>query len=349
MAETNRLSSGTRVLLALACFVILVAGMKAAGSILVPFLLSVFIAIICAPFMFWLQRKGLPNWLAILSILVIICVLTFFLAGFVGSSINSFIKTMPAYHAKLSEITGTAITWFEGFGFDVDGKLISDNLNPAKVMSIAGNMLGMLSGVFTNGFMILLTVVFILLEASGFPKKLQVAIKNPEQSMSGFSFFLESVNRYLGIKTIFSLITGTVIWLWLTVLGVDYALLWGLLAFLLNYVPNIGSIIAAVPAVLMALVQIGFGSALLAAGGYLVVNIVVGSVIEPKFMGKGLGLSTLIVFLSLVFWGWVLGPVGMLLSVPLTMIVKIALESSEDTQWFAILLGGVPSENVKSK
>jgi predicted PurR-regulated permease PerM len=154
--------------------------------------------------------------------------------------------------------------------------------------------------------------------------------------------FTESVNRYLALKTLFSLLTGVAIWIWLSILGVDFSLLWGLVAFLLNFVPNIGSIIAAIPAVLLALIQLGMGSALLASLGYVVVNVVVGSIIEPKFMGRGLGLSTLVVFLSLVFWGWVLGPVGMVLSVPLTMIVKIALESHEDTSWIAIILGSAP-------
>jgi predicted PurR-regulated permease PerM len=122
------------------------------------------------------------------------------------------------------------------------------------------------------------------------------------------------------------------------VLGVDHFLLWSVLAFLLNYIPNIGSMIAAVPAVLLALVQLGAPTAGLVALGYVLSNAIMGNVIEPKYMGRGLGLSTLVVFLSLIFWGWLLGTVGMLLSVPLTMIVKIALESSQDTRWVALLL-----------
>jgi len=150
---------------------------------------------------------------------------------------------------------------------------------------------------------------------------------------------MDSLNKYLAIKTIFSLATGILVGIWLFILGVDYPILWGLLAFLLNYVPNIGSIIAAIPACLVALIQLGPVYALSAALGYLVLNIAIGSILEPRFMGRGLGLSTLVVFLSLVFWGWVLGPVGMLLSVPLTMIVKIALEGRDDTRKMAILLG----------
>ena len=151
--------------------------------------------------------------------------------------------------------------------------------------------------------------------------------------------FSQHAKRYLVIKTLISAATGLVIWLWLLILGVDYPVLWGTLSFLLNYVPNIGAIIAALPVALLALVQLGVGSALLTVLGFAVVHIVVGNIIEPKLMGKGLSLSTLVVFLSMVFWGWVLGPIGMILSVPMTSLVKIALESYEGTRGLAIMLG----------
>jgi predicted PurR-regulated permease PerM len=216
-------------------------------------------------------------------------------------------------------------------------------------MGMIANTLTGLRGVLTNVFLIVLTVFFILLEASGFPKKLYIAVSSPEASITSLTNFTENINRYLAIKTLISLFTGLAIWIWLALLGVDYPLLWGLLAFLLNYVPNIGSIIAAVPAVLLAFIQLGVSSALLTCLGYAVVNVVIGNIIEPKVMGERLGLSTLVVFLSLVFWGWVLGPVGMLLSIPLTMIVKIALMSNNDTRWIAIMLGSAPSGNTASK
>ncbi|MDX1440115.1 MAG: AI-2E family transporter, partial [Rubricoccaceae bacterium] len=151
--------------------------------------------------------------------------------------------------------------------------------------------------------------------------------------------FTEGMKQYLVIKTMVSLLTGTIVALWLTIVGVDFPLLWGLLAFLLNYIPNIGSILAAIPVVLLALVQLGLGSAVLVAVGFLVINMVIGNVIEPRWTGHGVGLSPLVVFFSLVFWGWVLGPIGLILSVPLTVTLKIALESSPETQWLAVLLG----------
>ena len=156
--------------------------------------------------------------------------------------------------------------------------------------------------------------------------------------------FSENMNKYLSIKTLVSIVTGLLIYISLAIMGLDHAIMWGLIAFFLNYIPNIGSIIASIPAILIALIQFNFFYAFLVALIYLFINIIMGSIIEPKYLGKELGLSTLIIFLSLIFWGWLLGPVGMLLSVPLTMVMKIALESSNDTKWIAILL----SRNVNN-
>jgi AI-2 transport protein TqsA len=147
-----------------------------------------------------------------------------------------------------------------------------------------------------------------------------------------------NVNRYMGLKALFSLATGVCVWILLAIIGVEFAGTWGLLAFFLNFIPAIGSFIAAIPAILWALIQLGLAPALLTALAYLVVNSLIGNLLEPRFMGRKLGLSTLVVFLSLIFWGWVLGPVGMLLSVPLTMIAKIALATDEDSRWIAVML-----------
>ena len=212
---------------------------------------------------------------------------------------------------------------------------------------VAGTLSG-LGGVLKNTFLILLTVIFILLEGSTFPNKLRAAF-GPGAHFDHFDKFRETVNRYLVIKTTTSLVTGILVSTWLALLGVDFALLWGLLAFMLNYIPSIGSIIAAVPPVLLALVQHGLVSALLVGLGYTVLNLAIGAGIEPRFMGRSLGLSTLVVFLSLVFWGWVLGPIGMLLSVLLTMTLKIALDSYEETQWIAVMLGPeISSKSLKA-
>jgi predicted PurR-regulated permease PerM len=206
-------------------------------------------------------------------------------------------------------------------------------------MGLAGRALGQIANFLANGFLILLTVLFLLLEASTFTEKARDLLGDPTSSLSRVREFFINVQRYMGLKAVVSLATGLLIWLWLLVQGVDFAMLWGLIAFLFNFIPTVGSIIAAVPAVLLAAAQLGPGPAIVTLVGYLVVNTFIGNIIEPNIMGRGLGLSTLVVFVSLVFWGWIFGVIGMLLSVPLTMTLKIALESSSQTQWVARFLG----------
>ena len=325
--------------LILAGFIIVVAGMKAANSILVPFLSAVFIAVICAPPMFWLQRKGVPKVLAIVIIVVAILFVGLLFGILIVPSLNDFLISLPGYQERLSVHISAFISLLRENGVNIPQNVVSETFNPGWVMSLAGGIFSALGSVLTNAFMILFTVVFILLEVADFPKKLWLVLKDPEMSLSAIEKFSRDAKRYLVIKTLISAVEGIVIWGWLLILGVDYPVLWGTLVFLMNYVPNIGSIIAALPTVLLALVQLGVGSALLTALGFVVANIVLGNFIEPKLMGKGMSLSTLVVFLSMVFWGWVLGPIGMILSVPMTSLVKIALENYEDTRWLAIMLG----------
>jgi predicted PurR-regulated permease PerM len=206
-------------------------------------------------------------------------------------------------------------------------------------MKMVAKVFSGLGGVLTNAFLILFSVVFILLEASDFPDKVRRALGSKTLALDHFQSFSDSVQRYLLIKTLVSIGTGIVVGIALALLGVDYAILWAVIAFLLNFIPNIGSIIAAVPPMLIALIQLGPMSSMLVAVLYVVTNMLFGNVIEPRYMGRSLGLSTLVVFVSLVFWGWIFGPVGMLLSIPLTMVVKIALENSDRNRWLAVLLG----------
>ena len=326
------------LLLTGACLVVIIAGVQAAASLLVPLLLAMFIACICLPPLHWLLSKGISASWAVLLITLGLLLLGIFLSVFIGASVADFSQNIPAYQQRLQGQTTQLLTWLADLGIHISNQSVLDALNPAAAMGFAGRLLAGFGNVMANTFFIVLTVIFLMFEALSLPHKWAV-ISEHAPSTDAVQSFLDSVNQYLVIKTWISLATGIVVSIWLSVLGVDYPLLWGLLAFLFNYVPNIGSIIAAVPAVLLALVQLGADSALYTGLGYIVINIVMGNVIEPRFMGKGVGLSTLIVFISLVFWGWLLGPVGMLLSVPLTMIVKLALEANPNTQWIAVLLG----------
>jgi AI-2 transport protein TqsA len=328
-----------RFLLVAGACVILIAGMRAASSLITPFLLAVFIAVIATPPLRELRRLGLPNWAAMLLVVAAIAGFGSVLAILIAGSLDGFKASLPEYQDRLMLLTGELARWLEGIGIHTSREILQAYVDPGKVFAMAGELVTGLSAVLANAFLILLTVIFILLEAAGLPAKLRAALQSPETSTERLHSVLDSINHYMGIKSMTSLGTGVAIWIWLSILGVDFAVLWGLIAFLLNFVPTVGSILAAIPAVLLALVQIDIQTAFFAALGYLAVNTLVGNILEPKIMGHGLGLSTLVVFVSLVFWGWVLGPVGMFLSVPLTMSLKIALDANPQTRPIAILLG----------
>ena len=339
MEKSSDRSRASQILLTLACFVVVVAGLRAASQIVVPFLLATFIAITCSAPLFWLRGKGIPTWLAILVVMVGIILVGFIITSLLGNSIDDFSKNIPRYGTVLNDQYRNLLSWVEGKGLDISNLELVEVFNPQKAMQLVAKFFNSLGEVLTNGFLIILTVIFMLLEASSIPAKLHSIFRNPDDSIAQIERITANVKNYLAIKTIISLITGVLVAFVLWVMKVDFPLLWGLLAFLLNYVPNIGSIIAAIPAVMQALIQHGAGRALGVAFFFLLINLVMGNAVEPRFMGKGLGLSTLVVFLSLIFWGWVLGSVGMLLSVVLTVTVKIVLESREDTRWLAVLLG----------
>ena len=332
-------STGSRFLLLSAAFIIVVAGMKTAAPILTPFLLSIFIAIISAPAMFFLQRQGLPVPIALLAVILMVVLILILIAVLIGNSVEGFRQSLPLYQLRIQEQLHSIAELLERIGIKISFQDIRTYFDPTIVMKLSVNTLSGLGNVLTNGFLILLTVVFILSEASDFSSKLHRVLERPDRSLAGFDHFLETVKRYMVIKTWVSLVTGLVIWLSLSLLGLDYPLLWGFMAFLLNYVPNIGSIIAAIPAVLLAIIQLDWGGAVGVIVIYTLVNVIIGNTVEPRFMGKGLGLSTLVVFLSLIFWGWVLGPAGMLLSITLTVTVKIALDHHEETRWNSRLAG----------
>lgn len=339
----------TGFLLTLAALVIVIAGAKAAQALLVPFLLAFFISIICAGPFHWLQQHKVPAPIALLLVIVVVMLGGLVVLTLIGTSVNDFTNDLPVYQEKLRAQTLTLFDWLEKIGVKLSKEILLEHFNPGKIMQSAASMLATAGGVLTNSFLILLTVIFILFEAAGMPNKLRAALPDAESSLDSFERFITGVRQYLAIKTLVSLGTGAIVTIGLLLLGLDYAPLWGMIAFLLNYVPNIGSIIAAVPAVLLALVQLGPIYSLLVAALYLVTNIIMGNAVEPRLMGQKLGLSALVIFISLVFWGWVLGPVGMLLSVPLTMVVKIALEVNESTRWMAILLSSDASAKAIAK
>lgn len=321
-----------------AATVVVLAGLKASQTLIIPFLLALFLAIICAPAVSWLTRRKVPVGVAVLIVVIVLLAVFSGFGAIVGSSVNEFGAFAAQYQVRFDGLVASTSEWFEARDIDPKSLDLLNMLQPGKLINLLGGVLKNLAAVLSNLFLIILTMIFMLLEAATFPLKLRAAVGKKGFNIDNFRQIATQVQHYLGIKTATSLVTGVVIGVWTAAIGLDFAVVWGLLAFLLNYIPSIGSIVAAIPAVLLGLVQGGFGYALLVAIGYVVVNVAIGNFIEPYLMGRTLGLSTLVVFLSLVFWGWMWGSIGMLLSVPLTMILKILFENTDDLQWVSVML-----------
>ena len=333
-----------RTVVAMAALVIVFAGIKLAAEIVVPFLLALFIAIICSPVIKAMIQRKVPHGIAIALLFILILIVFFFLAGLINSSVQEFTRSIPQYRVLLSERINDIMALAQKLKLPIviSREAIMEHFDPSVIMNFVSRLLLNFSGVVTNVFMLILAVIFMLLEAPTMKHKLALVLSDNENDVVAEEHhILDGVISYLGVKTVISLLTGISTWILLDVAGVQYAILWATLTFLLNYIPNIGSIIAAVPIIVQALLLNGFGVGMGVTVGIIALNIVFGNVIEPKMMGKTLGLSTLVVFFSLLFWGWLLGNVGMLLSVPLTMAFKITLESSESTKKYAALLGDV--------
>lgn len=327
------------MLLNLAAFVIIIAGLKAAKSFLVPVLLALFLTLICAPVLLWLNKKRVPLWVGVLIMMLLVLLLEAGLGTLIGTSVADLMSHLPDYQHRFDRLTSTVITWLKIKGLIAKDFEIIRIVEPAKVMPLIAEALKNFGGLLSNTFFVLITFVFMLFEAGAISVKVRAMVADRPAALGEFSKLIQAINRFIGVKTLTSLVTGVLIGVWLYLIGLDYAVLWGLVAFFLNYIPTIGSFIAAIPAVLLALLQLGFWKMLLCTAGYLVVNLLIGNVIEPRLMGHTVGLSPLVVFLSMTFWGWVLGPAGMILSVPLTILVKIAANVYENTRWLAILLG----------
>jgi AI-2 transport protein TqsA len=339
MSDQENIHRGTSFLIVAASLVIIIWGINQAQSVLVLILVALFLSVISAPPVLWLKKRHIPSVVAVLLVLACMVIVLLMIGGLVGTSLANFSGSLPLYQSRIEEEVLALKTFLASKGMPVTETALLGYINPGAVMSMTAGLVSGLSSTLSSIFLILLTVTFVLLEVSSFPAKLRMILEDPQADFSNFKKFIEDINRYMIIKTGVSVTTGILIGIWMAILGVDFPILWGFLAFVFNYVPSLGVVLAAIPAVLLTLLQFGPGHALLAGLGYIVVNFVVGTVIEPKLVGRGVGLSTLVVFLSLILWGNLLGLIGMVLCIPFTMTLKFVLENNKDTRWIAVLLG----------
>ena len=316
--ERTEQNPGARLLFILALLVVVVHGLRLAAPILLPAAMALFLAVLSLPVMLWLVNRRVPSGIATLLTVLLIVAVVGLLILLATSSVSELQDNLQGYAQALSERQTQAFGWIERTtGFDPSEYVAANIINASAIIDFVRGALGQIAQFVSVTFLVFLITAFMLGEATVFPDKFRQVLGPDAQADDRLQKVVREVQTYLGIKTMVSLATGLILGLWAYAMGLDFPVLLGLIAFVLNYVPTVGSIIAAVPAVLLSLILYGtLGHAVVVSVGYVTVNTLFGNILEPNLMGRRLGLSTLVVILSLLFWGWAWGPMGALLSEP---------------------------------
>lgn len=338
-------NSTIRPLVALAAIAVLAFCLREASGILTPILLGAFVAVATTPLLFFLYKKRVPKPIA-LSIAILVDLLALVsIAGLFAGSIPAITKRIPYYVTRVTEQLDGIIGFLQQRGFQAPGAELRNLINPELIFGLGTGFLRGLGATLSNIFVILLVSSFILAEAEDFGKKVR-KITRQSEDVDRLTGGLRDINRYLEIKTLTSALTGIAATILCFIASVDFPFLWGGLVFFLNFIPNIGSILAAIPPIVLALIDEGLGTGIFVAGGFLAINFIIGNILEPRWMGRTLGLSDLLVLLSLFVWGWIFGPIGALLSAPLTMLVRLTIGWNPELRWLDILMGRVEDDEV---
>lgn len=340
------LGEGARVLVTAAAAVIVLFGLQHARDFLVPILLAGFLAVISYS-VTGILRKYLrfPHWLAVLTTVIFDGAVMFGIIRLVNFLIQDFKHTLQGDFAdRAVALYNNTLDSLSRMGMEQQAQELArspqeimDMMGSAQMLHFTQTLTGQVVSYMSTTTLVLILMTFLLSEAPLFLRNLR-RLPNSTKGKTELINALLGIQRYLFIKTVSSAATGVLAWVLCTIMGVPFAFLWAVLAFLLNYIPTIGSIVAAVPPIVLALVMGGWGDCFIVAVGYIIINCGIGNGIEPIFLGKQFGIATSLVLLSVLFWGWLLGPAGMFLAVPMTVLMKLALENSRDLSWVATFI-----------
>ncbi len=344
--------SGFRVLLTLAATVVVITGLKHSEAFFVPIMLALFIATISYPITDWLRNHKVPRFLAVLLTVLVDFA---FLVGILSIAISllgdfeaKWDQTYyPLLREKIDETSATLVATLTKFRVENAQEGVEiyfrelwkeqlDNLQVEKVLTLGTGLVGRLATFLGTTFVVLILTIFMLTEARQFGRRFNAICEARGPNFERMLAAGKDVQRFLGIKTFASLATGVLAGVLCRVCDLDFFILWGILAFTLNYIPVVGSIIAGIPPIILAILVHDLPRGVIVAVGYLSINTFIGNFVEPSMLGRRFGLSTLVVIVSVLFWGWLWGPVGMLLAVPMTMIIKVALDHSYEFHWLAV-------------
>lgn len=329
--------------------IVIIAGIKAASEILIILFLAIFISSIFSSLLNFMKKKSIPIFFGYILSFLIFIAFGLLLAYVINISLKDFLLNLPSYENKFHDLVVNLISFVESQGYSVNQNKILEALNLDSFFAFGTKIIGSVGTFLSKFILIIIGVAFILAEAKSFQTKLKVIFQSNARKLEHFNLFSHNIQKYFLVKSFTSFLTGLIITVMLIFFDVDYPILWGVIAALFNFIPVVGSIIASIPAILLALMNLDINATAYVVILYVVINISISNILEPKLMGKELGLSPLVIFFSLILWGWVLGIVGMFLAVPITMTLKIAFDSNSSTKWLGILMSNLSSKKTINK
>ena len=317
---------------------ILFVTMKYAADILAPFLISIAFAIVLTPLLNMLQEKHIPKVVSLILLIILSAIPLVMFGGYIATEAQEFATNFHTLSEQFHKTLEKFVLTLQNMGLSVNNADIETMLAKTNISGIVKNLASQTGTQFSNIFLILFTVAFMLMESQYMHSKVQKILEKSKINLEDGMQIIDKINTYFIIKVKTSLVTAlwalAVLWFY----DIQYFYLWAALAFFLNFIPVVGSIMAAVPPIILAIIDQGMMTALWVGLWYITINMVIGNILEPRIMGKGLGLSALIIFLSMSMWGWILGPAGMILSVPLTMAIQFLFAQYKETEWIALML-----------
>lgn len=329
------------LMLGAAAAVIVIAGLQAGAWLIAPILLALVIVIAVAPLQSWLRRLGVPSWLTVLALVVVIFGLIVGLVFVMIASVGQLVALVPQYSNQIQGLTNQVESLLHRLGFDPShAQATASSVDLGKIASAVGGLLSGVSGALTSLVFILALILFLIAEAGGASRRLDAIGEDRPHMVEAMLSFAHGTRRYLVVTAVFGLIVAVLDSIALAIMGIPLVVLWGLLSFITNFIPNIGFIIGVVPPALVGLLVGGWQQALTVVLVYCVLNAVVQSLIQPHFTGDAVGLSTTITFVALLFWAWVLGPLGALLAIPATLLIKaVIVDCDPSARWVDALIG----------
>jgi len=322
--------------------------MKYAADLLSPFLISVSLAIVLTPLLNILEQKRIPRMLSLVLLVLLSALPIIILGGYIGSEVQDFTSNLQNMQTEFEKTLGNLTVHLQDMGIAIEQKDIEAMLEKSNISGIVKNLASQTSTQFSNIFLILFTVAFMLMESGAIKNKVKKILSKSKIDLEEGMQIIAKINTYFLIKVKTSLVTAIWVLVVLWYYDISYFYLWATLAFFLNFIPVVGSIFAAIPPIILAMMDQSMMTALWVAMWYITINMVIGNILEPRIMGKGLGLSALVIFLSMTLWGWVMGPTGMILSVPLTMAMQFLFAQYKETEWIALMLSDFEQDTKES-